>query len=188
MPLLPDSHQGSWLRGHRTAPCASTLNAGVRYSEFTYDDETGRGNLTQEFDYDSTKTGGSQTPPLTATPGSANAIRPFGASASDYDANGNLLRRLDANNTPTTYEYGAGSCMNSYPTAVNVSYGVTGETLTTSMTWDCRSGQMLTSTDPNNLPNDSHLRSDGQSPHGDGGKRQQHPVDRRLPMTTSTGP
>jgi YD repeat-containing protein len=54
-------------------------------------------------------------------------------------------------NTPTRYEYATGSCMNSYPTAANVSDGITGETLRATMTWACASGQLLTSTDPNQL-------------------------------------
>ena len=119
-----------------------------RYSEFTYDAETGRGNLLQELNYDSTKaTFPSGPPPLLIQGTNGNAIRPFGAA--NYDANGNLLSRQDANNTPTTYAYGTGSCMNSYPTSVTVSSGT--EALTTNMTWDCTSGQMLTSTDPNQL-------------------------------------
>jgi RHS repeat-associated protein len=127
-------------------PCGAG-GANVRYSEFTYDAETGRGNLTQEFDYDSTKNS-SLVPPLTKA---SNAIRPFGASASDYDSNGNPLLQKDAIDTETAYAYGTGSCLNSYPTSVKTSSNSTTEALTTNLAWDCTRGLTLTSTDANSL-------------------------------------
>jgi YD repeat-containing protein len=111
------------------------------YSEFKYDDENSKGNLTYEYDYDSTKSAS-----LPASLNSTNSV--ISHNALSYATNGNLISRLDAKNTPTVYEYQAGSCMNSYPTKSTQSTGV--DTLITTMTWYCESGLLHTSTDPIN--------------------------------------
>jgi YD repeat-containing protein len=121
------------------------VGAGVmKYSELSYDDARGRGNVLQQLDYDSTKPNGFAIP----LSKDVNAVQAF---AADYDASGNVLHHYDGKGTPTLYEYGTGSCMNSYATVITASYGITGEALPTHMTPDCQSGLLIGTIDANSV-------------------------------------
>jgi len=62
-----------------------------------------------------------------------------------YFDTGNVQTATDVNGAPTTYNYGTGSCGNSFPTSISES-----PSLSRSITWNCIGGVVTSLTDENN--------------------------------------
>jgi RHS repeat-associated protein len=109
-------------------------------TEFSYDDPSSRGNLTEKRVWDSTK--GVYNNQLT----SSNSVSVF----TQYDSYGNPVLVTDANGINTRYTYGVvGGFADVYPTMMEVAYG-TGVQRTTATQYDYWTGLATLTTDVEN--------------------------------------
>jgi RHS repeat-associated protein len=149
-----NSRPGAVLNSVTSTEVAGSLGT-ISRVEYTYDrsnDPTITGNVVQETRWRSVDENGNPlaySNPLTDN----NSIN----VQHTYDANGNLTSTTDANSVVTTYvspfcSYTDknGTLHQAYPASMTRAQG-TALSRATSQTWDCATGLLLTSTDPNHV-------------------------------------
>lgn len=123
-------------------------------SGVTITDSSGTRSQTA-YNYDQTAvTSTSGTPQHVSVTGSRGNLTTISYSTSSsaalnetytYYDTGNVNTNTDVNGAVTTYNYSTGSCGNSFATSINEPLS-----LSTSATWSCQGGVILTATDENN--------------------------------------
>jgi RHS repeat-associated protein len=144
----PDTYVQASSKQLRNAIATSEVSSNgtltLARTEFTYDNATTTGNLTQQKSWDSYKGGVAQTltRPLSAT----NSI----SVSHQYDVYGNRTLTTDANGVQTQFVYGlVGGFSNLYPTQINAAYTKTVQR-TTNLAYDFYAGLVTLSTDADN--------------------------------------
>lgn len=137
--------------GSGSASACNNVGTVVAQTTYCYDEGVPSGTTTCAATGSPTATSGTpQHVSVTGSRGNVTTIArlvsgstTLGKTFTYYDT-GNPYVATDVNTAQSTYNYGSGSCGNSFPTSVNEPLS-----LSRSMTWNCTGGVQLTSTDEN---------------------------------------
>jgi RHS repeat-associated protein len=147
-------HPGSLLRKILTSYAPLTNNITGKPASITVKD--GSGNIVSQavFNYDETAVTTTSEPQhvsITGSRGNLTTLKQLTASPSTYLTKtfsyydtGTVNTYTDVNGAVITYNYGAGSCNNSYPTSVSLPLSLSISTI-----WDCTGGIITSATDEN---------------------------------------